>query len=195
VRALAARDGAICLLGNHEEKYVRYHRWALSLAATGGRPPMRFSQAKLAIYARLDEADHAWLAGLPYYHLGDDFLVVHAGICPHRHRTIGDLDLPDYRGRLLRLRDIDADGNMVSLGEPRRPGQHHWSESYDGRLGLVIYGHQVYEGVRERPHAIGIDTGCCFGGGLTALVFADIHDRHYVSVPARARYARYEEHD
>jgi len=195
VRALTERSDTVCLMGNHEEKYVRFHRWEQKRAATNARNPMHFNEEKEAIYADLSQSDHEWLAKRPYYHRGKDFLVVHAGVCPRRHQTIKDLDVPKYRNRLLRLRDVDAGGRMVPLNESRRPGQGHWSESYDGRLGFVVYGHQVYDSVRDHCDTAGIDTGCCFGGELTALVFSNIADRTYHSVHAQATYASYTEDD
>lgn len=42
-----------------------------------------------------------------------------------------------------------------------------WYESYTGTK-PIIYGHWAAEGLRIRSNTIGIDTGCCFGGALTA---------------------------
>ena len=42
-----------------------------------------------------------------------------------------------------------------------------WYDSYIGTK-PVIYGHWAAEGLRIRSNTIGIDTGCCFGGALTA---------------------------
>ena len=43
--------------------------------------------------------------------------------------------------------------------------------SFDGDLPqVVVHGHTPAAGPVVRPHRIGIDTGACFGGGLTCLV-------------------------
>jgi bis(5'-nucleosyl)-tetraphosphatase (symmetrical) len=48
----------------------------------------------------------------------------------------------------------------------------------------VIFGHWSALGLAERPGAVGLDTGCVWGGSLTAL---RLEDRHVVSVPAADR--------
>ena len=51
-----------------------------------------------------------------------------------------------------------------------------------------MYGHHVHglETPHRDEHAIGIDTGCCFGGRLTAFV---IDSGEVVQVAARRKYA------
>lgn len=55
-------------------------------------------------------------------------------------------------------------------------GERHWWERYDGSDGLIIVGHKpvseplVLCGRDGRPYVINIDTGCVYGGFLTAHV-------------------------
>jgi hypothetical protein len=46
----------------------------------------------------------------------------------------------------------------------------------------VIFGHSVLDKPLVTEHAVGIDTGCCFGGALTAVV---LPEWQIVSVPSR----------
>ena len=86
----------------------------------------------------------------------------------------------------MHLRHVDLDGRMR-----RNPTaeDRHWSDAYDGRFGLVVYGHSASGTVRRSEHAIGIDTGCVFGGRLTAAVVEAGRLVELVSVRARATYA------
>ena len=50
-------------------------------------------------------------------------------------------------------------------------------------LNIEIYGHGAVRGLRVSPFSIGVDTGCCYGGKLTALVMPG---REVVQVDAEA---------
>jgi protein phosphatase len=51
---------------------------------------------------------------------------------------------------------------------------------------LIVYGHQPYEHVRIENKTVGIDTGCVFGGTLSALRWPEME---IVSVNAKMKYA------
>ena len=70
----------------------------------------------------------------------------------------------------MTLRKTDPEGGMLRFDSPEVKGERHWSKDYDGRFGLAIYGHDPGKEVKVEPHAYGIDTGCCFGGKLTAMM-------------------------
>ncbi len=61
----------------------------------------------------------------------------------------------------------------------------HWAEQYRGAA-TVVYGHTPIPSPEWLNHTLNIDTGCVFGGSLTALRWPE---RELVSVPARATYA------
>jgi len=82
---------------------------------------------------------------LPHIIEREDFILVHAGLHPDH-----GINTPLEIATLIRLVD----------GKP-------WYESYTGTK-PVIYGHWAVDGLRIRPNTIGLDTGCCFGGHLTA---------------------------
>jgi hypothetical protein len=63
-----------------------------------------------------------------------------------------------------------------------------WYERYtDSRL--VVFGHWAKPAALVRKNAIGLDTGCVYGGALTALI---LPERRLVSVPARRVYQKKE---
>jgi diadenosine tetraphosphatase ApaH/serine/threonine PP2A family protein phosphatase len=96
-----------------------------------------------------------------------------------------------HQKNVLRVRYVSPEGRMVPLGEENLDqGDKWWADLYDGRFGTVIYGHQPYDEVAFSKHAIGIDTGCVFGGKLTALRLSKDGDHKVLSVQAKAKYAK-----
>ncbi|HEY6366121.1 MAG TPA: metallophosphoesterase [Candidatus Binatia bacterium] len=110
-----------------------------------------------------------WIASLPPYIDLGDFVVVHAGLRPGR--SLAEQDIRD----LTEIR-------QVVIGDRQIP----WFDLYSGNQ-TVIFGHWVFGEPVVKTNAIGIDTGCVYGGRLTACV---LPERHLVSVPARRAYAR-----
>ncbi len=190
VRALASAGDVLTMMGNHEEKLVRWFR-RVEESRTLGRPNKMTPPppARLAEWEGLGPDDIAWLASRPVFaEPAPGWFVVHAGFeaVPHEEQR---------SQKMMRCRWLDPEtGLMMSL----RPGEHSveggvwWAERWRGP-GHVVYGHAVHslDAPRvDRPvsgvECWGIDTGCCFGGRLTALV---LESREIFQVAARARYA------
>jgi protein phosphatase len=70
---------------------------------------------------------------------------------------------------------VDADGYPI---------RRNWAARYTGHP-MVVYGHTPVETPRWENNTINLDTGCVFGGSLTALRYPE---RELVSVPAAAEY-------
>jgi protein phosphatase len=64
------------------------------------------------------------------------------------------------------------------------PVRYNWAAEYRGRA-IVVYGHTPVPEPEWLNNTICIDTGCVFGGKLTALRYPE---RELVSVPAQAKY-------
>jgi hypothetical protein len=81
---------------------------------------------------------------------------------------------------LLNLRSIAADGTpskRVDGGEP-------WGSCWKGPE-LVIFGHDAMRGIQRHPYALGLDSGCVYGGRLSAYV---LPEGRLVSVLAKRAY-------
>jgi hypothetical protein len=191
---LARYPGSAAVCGNHEEKALRFHE--------RGRPIEQWTE---------HAGDDVWafLDGLPLVVPVPEVaaVVVHGGFLPAFFRKEGAVGAvgPGWRRekgkraerqrRFLRVRRVNpVDGEMIALGH-EVAGDPHWSDVYDGREGHAFFGHDPQlappEALRA-PHATGLDTGCCFGGRLTAAVLeagAAPRDARFVSVPARVQYA------
>lgn len=186
--------------GNHEETHTRFRRQEKQ--RRGGAENLIARASEIRKINRRFEREHIkFLENAVLWHRipHRNILVVHAGI------PLGMRELPDPqtwrslpRGKkrteaasLLRLRYEDYQGNYIKLG-CERESDFFWAERYDGRFGHVFFGHEPFVEERqpqEFPHATGIDTGCVYGGYLTAAVFwPGVEEPKYVSVKAQRAY-------
>ncbi len=147
------RPNTWCVLGNHEyfplvsREECEIFLWECSQMSEWRKNWICTQYEKSAeIRDCLTEAWHRdWLLALPHIIERDEFILVHGGLHPDH-----GIETPREISTLIRLVD----------GQP-------WYDSYTGTK-PVIYGHWAAEGLRIRSNTIGIDTGCCFGGALTA---------------------------
>ena len=184
--------GAECVLGNHEEKHLRFaaHE-ARRRSDPRYRNPMRpFDPKRAAEHARLTHEDLLWLASLPrWIVLGGRWIAVHGGLVPGIPLSAQP---PDWT---VKLRYVDAQGRPVprEAGDAGIPGVRRWAEAWTGP-DSVVYGHFPAGGGeprRDEPRSgvacMGIDTGCVYGGALTALI---LPSGEVVQVPSRQRRTR-----
>ena len=154
---MVAERGALCVIGNHEAKLLRWlegrnvtrsHGLAASIDQLEREPPETLT------------AIRGFLESMPdHYRLADGRLVVtHAGI---RERMIGGVS------RKVRAFCLygDTTGEKDEAGLPIR---RDWARLYFGDA-LIVYGHTPSHEARWVNHTCCIDTGCVFGGKLTAL--------------------------
>lgn len=167
---------ALCLPGNHDVKLMK---------ALNGRP-VQVSHGLEVSLAQLEaeslefrERVASFIGGLPsHYRLDDGKLVVaHAGL------------KEKLQGRnSRRVRDFalygDTTGRVDDVGLPVR---NDWAARYRGTA-RVVYGHTPVTQPVWRNNTINIDTGCVFGGRLTALRYPECD---LVSVAACRAYAEW----
>jgi len=180
---------AECVLGNHEEKHLR---WAAHEARRrsdpGHRNPMRpFDPRRAAEHAALGEAALAWMAALPRsLSLDGGWTAVHAGFVPGVPVPLQPSDW------VIKLRYVDAEGRPAARerGDAGEPGVRRWPLAWRGPR-QVVYGHHpqsLTEPTRDEPapdvRCVGIDTGCVYGGRLTAFL---LPGEELVQVPSRQR--------
>lgn len=139
------------------------------------------------------ELDWEYLKSLPALHIDDELKViyVHAGLHPgfdfynQPRGLINHIQLihPDRPAKETRWFGTDRDGRTEE--ENRANGWVAWYEVWEHPY-LVIYGHTVSREPKIFKNTIGIDTGCVFGGKLTAIIFGE--EISYVSCPAKKVY-------
>ncbi len=168
------RDGtASCVPGNHENK--------LSRALNGRNVTVSHGLAEtLEQLAGESEAFRAEVAefidGLISHAVLDDgrAVVAHAGLPERLHgRASGAVRSFALYG--------DTTGETDEYGLPVR---YPWANEYRGTA-MVVYGHTPVPEAEWVNGTICIDTGCVFGGKLTALRYPE---RELVSVPAAREY-------
>jgi hypothetical protein len=158
---IARTTGAILVRGNHEQKLLdwrqareRWMRGETTLDAPLGKMHRDLARTLRPIDWSLIGTSKLWL-DLPDH----DLRVVHAGVHPDVAFERQDPDV------LLRIRTV-----LVPAG---RRGQRHvlWGARYGGPP-HVVFGHNAAPGLQMHDWATGIDTGCVYGGRLTAMVLA-----------------------
>lgn len=140
--------------GNHERSFLKY----LKQEDEGlGREHPYFYPLSKGLGARREAAIN-YLKSLPLFYDGPEFLLVHAGLAP-------GTPLEGQSPRILTtIRTWDGLGeDLADLSNPP------WFDLYQGHK-LVIFGHWASRGLVFEDRVVGLDTGCVYGGALSALV-------------------------
>ena len=168
---IARQTGAIIVRGNHEQKLLD---WRRNKKTPISRLHLDVAESLRAVDWTLLETSPLWV-DLPEH----SARVVHAGVVPGTPIEEQDpLDLLNMRtirvGRVARLGRIHHGGDSRADD----PNAVLWGELYGGPV-HVIFGHNACPGLQLHPFATGLDTGCVYGGRLTAMVLP-----HGVKVPS-----------
>jgi hypothetical protein len=180
VLAKVRQLSAFSIQGNHERRLLEVRQ-----SGTTGRRA-RLGPGHRKMMQSFTDEDWQTMAKMPLYaELPDHELVIaHAGIQPLVPLAQQDPWV------LTHLRSFDENG------EPsHRDGSRSWAASHAGPT-HVVFGHNAVRGLQLHEHATGLDTGCVYGGRLTALVLQqgqavpplEERNRAIVSVPARRQY-------
>jgi diadenosine tetraphosphatase ApaH/serine/threonine PP2A family protein phosphatase len=182
---LVRETGAIVVRGNHEDRLLAWHH--AKLARERGEMAIGPELGRLhhELAHQLREKDWRTLEA-PYSYLLEQnrTLVVHAGLVPGV-----PLDQQDP-ATMMRIRSVSDRGEARDHG-----GATPWGARYLGPP-HVVFGHAASLEAQVHPWATGIDTGCVYGGYLTAMVLREGEEPPpaacrcdvLVSVPARRRY-------
>jgi len=186
--------GVECIMGNHEEKHLRWHRHEKKRKDTGKANPMRpLAREAQEANEALSDKDWTFLKALPLrLFVAGSLWAVHGG-CEPRY----SLDKQDPK-QIIRCRYVDSNGIAQALNPDKSQpeGTVYWAEKWQGPES-IIYGHCVHDlkNIRvDNPapdvHCIGIDTGCCFGGHLTAAFITPDgrYEGQFVQVKAKKTY-------
>lgn len=169
VMSMVGSGNALCVSGNHENKFGRYlrgrkvqhtHGLAETVEQMAGEPEEFRAQVR------------AFVDGLVSHYVldGGRLVVCHAGLPEKYHgRTSGRVRSHALYG--------DTTGETDEFGLPVR---YPWAEDYRGRA-AVVYGHTPVPEATWLNNTVCVDTGAVFGGRLTALRWPE---RELVDVPA-----------
>lgn len=182
VKSLCYFNLAVVVAGNHEDKWFRYLR-ALKEGRKDG--PLRKEEWTDEMNDwGLDNFD--WLSNLPLVYSFGTGYVVHAGFSFPIKLPKGRLGTASHANkRVLFTRYLRA-GKFIPLGQEDE-STPFWADVYDGSIGTIVYGHQPFEEVRITSNTVGVDTGCVYGGYLSAY---DTETRRVFQVKAKKVYSK-----
>ena len=177
VHNMLAADSALCILGNHENKLMRKLDGKNVKLNHGLEETMAEIEA-IAPEARdlVSNEINTWLKSLISHYVLDEgkLVVAHAGLREElQGRGSGYVRNFALYG--------ETTGEIDRFGFPVR---YQWANEYRGKA-TVVYGHVPVLEAEWLNNTIDIDTGCVFGGKLTALRYPE---RELVSVEAAKVY-------
>ncbi|MBA5249929.1 MAG: protein phosphatase [Gammaproteobacteria bacterium] len=159
------------VLGNHEDKIIRY----LGHQKSAKKNPITLDSDEQNIISDLNNSDINYLQNMPLFMQFGKITILHGGLQNHQklHK-----DSKKLKSKILRLRFLDQNNNFVVFGK-ENDKSIFWADVYDGNQGFVVYGHQKFNEVRINQHALGIDTGCVYGGKLSVAIFQCTNDESF----------------
>jgi diadenosine tetraphosphatase ApaH/serine/threonine PP2A family protein phosphatase len=155
VLRLVREIGARSVMGNHEHRLL-----AARASRAEGKTWPRLGSSLQRLMDQLSEEDWRVLEAMPLHWDLPALRVVHAGVVPGV--PFESLDALT----LTRIRSIGEDG------EPSDRWGPPWGLRYLGPP-HVVFGHNARALPQLHLHATGLDTGCVYGGRLTAMVLPD----------------------
>jgi protein phosphatase len=177
VRNMVQAGSALCVPGNHDMKLLKKLRGknvqiTHGLANTLGELDALPEEERGPFCTELA----AFLDGLISHYVLDDgnLVVAHAGM------------KAEMQGRgSAKVRDFALYGETTGeTDEFGLPVRFDWASEYRGQA-MVVYGHTPVPEPDWLNRTVNIDTGCVFGGKLTALRYPE---KEFVSVPAARTY-------
>ncbi|SMF77421.1 polynucleotide 3'-phosphatase/polynucleotide 5'-hydroxyl-kinase/polynucleotide 2',3'-cyclic phosphate phosphodiesterase [Streptomyces sp. Amel2xC10] len=169
VMAMVKSGNALCVPGNHENKYGR-HLKGRKVQHTHGLAETVEQMAGESEEFRTEVREFIDSLVSHYVLDGGRLVVCHAGLPEKYHgRTSGRVRSHALYG--------ETTGETDEFGLPVR---YPWAEDYRGRA-AVVYGHTPVPEATWLNNTICLDTGAVFGGKLTALRWPE---RELVDVPA-----------
>ena len=170
---MTATGAALAVPGNHEAKLLRALRGANVRLSHGLAQTMEQLAAEPPEFSRQVEQ---WIDSLVSHAVLDEgrLVVAHAGLRE---------DMQGRASAAVRAFSLygDTTGETDEYGLPVR---YPWAEDYRGKA-HVVYGHTPVPKATWVNRTICVDTGCVFGGRLTALRWPE---KELVDVPAARMY-------
>ncbi|MGE3173399.1 MAG: metallophosphoesterase [Planctomycetota bacterium] len=142
------------------------------LIELGAEPVLGNHDLHLLRRGTLSPKHERWLRPQPIVRVFDDVVMVHAGLHPRWTeddlQTVGASE--ERRHYAVNVRYCDEAGarppsDWPPPGPPFRP----WDDFYRGRR-RVVFGHWARRGLVVRPQCVGLDSGCVYGGKLSAWI-------------------------
>jgi protein phosphatase len=173
VMNMTESGAALCVPGNHDTKLLRWLKGAQVQFTHGLDVTVKEMEEQPPEFR---EKARSFLSGLVSHYLldGGKLVVAHAGLKEKfQGRASGTVRKFCLYG--------ETTGETDEFGLPVRLD---WAEEYRGKA-FVVYGHTPSEEAQILNNTFCVDTGCVFGGALTALRYPE---KELARVPARREY-------
>jgi hypothetical protein len=169
-----------CVMGNHEHQLLKFLN-----KGDKNKPPK-----KKNYYSKLSIEDIDFIKNMKQYIKIDNTIAVHAGLKPGIALT------DQLESDLFYLRYTNLQNNFSRLKSTKKynkekMGFYFWTHFWNGPES-VVYGHNVHsldtpniEKISSDVFCYGLDTGCCYGGKLTALI---LETKQVVQVQSKKTY-------
>ena len=163
---LQKRQQCTFLIGNHEAMFLSFLGWtgpryfgAEAFLENGGETTLQsYGFFNSEDDFQLPKQHEEFYRNLKLWHVAGEYLFVHAGLSKEA----------------LRLSDVEY---ALAREQPRDLLWQRGTADLPHSLGAtVVYGHTPMPDLQVRwnlPYSIGIDTGCVYGGALTAIRLPD----------------------
>ncbi len=157
---IARTTGALIVRGNHEQKLIAWRAERQAWLRGQGQPKAPLGRVHREVARALRRIDWTLLEtsvvslDLPEHAAR----IVHAGVLPGVPFEL------QKESTLMGIRTVRKSGRPSEKG-----GSVLWGSRYLGPP-HIVFGHNAAPGLQLHPWATGLDTGCVYGGRLTALV-------------------------
>eukprot|EP01104_Vermistella_antarctica_P011890 TRINITY_DN3364_c1_g1_i1.p1 TRINITY_DN3364_c1_g1~~TRINITY_DN3364_c1_g1_i1.p1 ORF type:complete len:305 (+),score=46.88 TRINITY_DN3364_c1_g1_i1:177-1091(+) len=195
VVSIARMYKATCVRGNHEERWLTLKNENFNGDYSRQKPP---SEAEMREMNKFTAQDWAYVSSWPLYSRHEmpegenklkdgssHFVMVHAGFVPGvDYENQEPINMMKMRNLVPVIEDGALEGPpRYSATENIKIGEK-WAQFWDGD-DLVVFGHDALRRLQVYPKAVGLDTGCLYGGKLSALI---LPGREVVHVDAKEVY-------
>jgi protein phosphatase len=173
VMEMVKKGIAFSVLGNHDDKLKRKLQGSNVIIAHGLAESLEQFENETPLFK---EEVSTFIDGLNSYLIFDDgkLIVSHAGIKEE------DIGRNSQRIRAFCMYGQITD-QVDAFGLPIR---YPWAKDYKGNA-LIVYGHTPVKEPLWLNKTLNIDTGCVFGGKLTAFRYPE---KKLISIPAVKKY-------
>ncbi len=158
------------VVGNNEAKAIKQYK---QYKKAGEEYLKSLRAFEIATVLSLRDDDFLFLNSLPLFIKVKNLTILHGGLTP-------SMDLENLDASLKKEITLIRYLNKEFLPIPWSDQENRykfWTEVYDGREGFIVSGHHPFPKPKIDKYAVNIDTGCVYGGKLTAVVFTVKEDR------------------
>ncbi len=161
---ITSRD-IISVMGNNEARIIKLYKRYLK---DGEKYLDNIRPHESDTISKISKNDIRYLESLPYFLKFSNLTIVHGGILEDV-KLDKNLD-NKIKKQITLLRYLNRD--LMPIPWNDFDGRYKfWSELYRGHEGFIVFGHHPFDEPKIDDFSIGIDTGCVYGGKLTAVKF------------------------